>query len=51
VMLASMGLVPIGYALSGLIAELDPTVLFLAAGGLMLITAGVAAMSKTARAI
>ena len=36
VMLASMGLTPLSYAVSGAIAEVDPTLLFLIAGGMML---------------
>jgi hypothetical protein len=51
VMLASLGLVPVAYALSGAIAEVNPTALFLAAGGLMLATAGAAATSRTVRSI
>jgi hypothetical protein len=50
-MLASLGLVPISYALSGAIADVNPTALFLAAGGLMLATAAVAAASRTVRSI
>lgn len=38
VMLASVGLTPIGYALSGVAAQLNPTALFLIAGGMMLAT-------------
>ncbi|MDQ6773318.1 MAG: MFS transporter [Candidatus Dormibacteraeota bacterium] len=51
VMLASMGLVPVAYALSGAIADVNPTVLFIAAGGLMLATAAAAAASRTVRSI
>lgn len=51
VMLASLGLVPISYALSGAIADVNPTALFLAAGGLMLATAAAAAASRTVRSI
>jgi predicted MFS family arabinose efflux permease len=51
VMLASVGLVPVAYALSGAIAEVNPTALFVAAGGLMLATAAAAAASRTVRSI
>jgi hypothetical protein len=51
VMLASMGLVPLAYALSGAIADINVTALFLAAGGLMLATAAAAAASRTVRSI
>ena len=51
VMLASVGLVPIAYALSGVIADVNPTALFLGAGGLMLATAAAAAVSRTIRSI
>ncbi len=51
VMLASVGLVPVAYALSGAIAQISPTLLFLGAGGLMLATAAAAAASRTVRSI
>jgi hypothetical protein len=51
VMLASMGLVPLAYALSGAIADVNVTALFLAAGGLMLATAAASAASRTVRSI
>ena len=51
VMLASMGLVPVSYALSGLIADLNVTLLFVGSGVLMLVTAVVAAASRTVRSI
>jgi MFS family permease len=51
VMLASVGLVPISYALSGAIADLNATLLFVGAGVLMLVTAAVAAASRTVRTI
>lgn len=51
VMLASVGLVPITYAVSGAIAEVNPTALFLAAGGLMIASAAAAATSRTVRSI
>jgi MFS family permease len=51
VMLASVGLVPVAYALSGAIADVNATLLFLLAGGLMLATAVGAAASRTVRSI
>jgi MFS family permease len=51
VMLASVGLVPISYAVSGAIAQINPTALFLAAGALMIAAAGAAAASRTVRSI
>ena len=51
VMLASVGLVPISYAVSGAIAQVNPTALFLAAGGLMIVAAAAAAASRTVRSI
>ena len=36
IMLASVGLTPIGYAASGFVAQVNPTSLFLIAGGMML---------------
>ena len=37
VMLASQGLTPVGYAVSGFVAQASPTVLFVIAGGMMLV--------------
>jgi len=51
VMLGSVGLAPVAYALSGVVADLNPTALFLAAGGLMIATALAAAASRTVRSI
>ena len=51
VMLASIGLVPISLALSGAMAQLNPTVLFLVAGGLILAATATAASSRTVRSI
>ena len=45
VMLASVGLTPIGYALSGVAAQLSPTLLFLIAGAMMLAT-GIGAVAS-----
>ena len=49
VMLASMGLTPISYAVSGPIAQVNPTLLFVLAGGMMLACAAGAALSRTVR--
>jgi len=51
VMLASMGLTPVAYAASGTIAEVNPTLLFLIAGGLMLLCAVGTASNRTVRAL
>jgi Transmembrane secretion effector len=51
VMLASLGLVPVSYALSGAIADLNVTLLFVGSGALMLVTAVAAAASRTVRSI
>ena len=51
VMLASVGLVPVSYALSGAIADLNVTVLFVGAGALMLVAGVAAAASRTVRSI
>lgn len=51
VMLASMGLTPIGYAASGAIAQVNPTLLFLLAGGMILLCAAGAAASRTVRSL
>jgi MFS family permease len=51
VMLASVGMVPISYAVSGAIAQINPTALFLGAGALMLLAAAVSAASRTVRSI
>jgi MFS family permease len=51
VMLASMGLTPIAYAASGAIADVNVTVLFVACGGLILLTAAAAAASRSVRAL
>ena len=49
VMLASMGLTPIAYAASGVIAEVNPTLLFLVAGGMILLCAVGTGASRTVR--
>jgi Transmembrane secretion effector len=51
VMLASLGLVPVSYALSGAIADLNVTLLFVGAGVLMVAAGGAAAASRTVRSI
>ena len=51
VMLASVGLVPLSLAGSGAIAEINPTILFLIAGGLIMAAAATAASSRTVRSI
>jgi MFS family permease len=51
VMLASMGLTPLAYAASGAIAEFNPTLLFLIAGGLILLCAAGTAASRTVRSL
>jgi transmembrane secretion effector len=51
VMLASMGLTPIAYAVSGPIAQVNPTLLFVLAGGMMLACAAGAAASQTVRSL
>src|SRR5262249_46910761 len=50
VMLASMGLTPIGYAVSGVLAQANVTVLFLIAGAMMFACAAGAAASRQVRA-
>jgi hypothetical protein len=51
VMLASMGLTPLSYAMSGVIAEFNPTLLFLIAGGMILLCAAGTAASRTVRSL
>jgi hypothetical protein len=51
VMLASLGLVPVSYALSGAIADLNVTLLFVGSGALMLLAGLAAAASRTVRSI
>jgi hypothetical protein len=51
VMLASMGLTPISYAVSGVIADFNPTLLFLIAGGIILLCAAGTAASRTVRSL
>lgn len=49
VMLASTGLTPIAYAGSGVIADVNPTLLFVLAGGLILVCAVDAVANRTVR--
>jgi MFS family permease len=51
VMLASMGLTPVSYAASGAIAQVSPTLLFLIAGGMILLCAVGTAASRTVRSL
>jgi hypothetical protein len=51
VMLASMGLAPVSYAVSGAIADVNPTLLFLIAGGMILLCAAGTAASRTVRSL
>jgi MFS family permease len=51
VMLASMGLTPLGYAASGAIAQVNPTLLFAIAGGMMLLCGVGAAASRAVRSL
>jgi hypothetical protein len=44
-----MGLTPIAYAASGVIAEVNPTLLFLVAGGMILLCAAGTGASRTVR--
>jgi len=51
VMLASMGLTPIAYAVSGAIAQVNVTLLFAIAGGMMLLCGAGAAASRQVRSL
>jgi hypothetical protein len=51
VMLASVGLTPVSFAVAGAIAQLNPTVLFVGAAAMLLLATGVAASSRTVRAL
>ena len=51
VMLASMGLTPLAYAVSGVVANVNPTLLFLIAGGMILLCGAGAAASRTVRSL
>ena len=49
VMLASMGLTPVAYAVSGVVAQVNPTLLFVIAGGMTLACGAIAAASRSVR--
>jgi Transmembrane secretion effector len=51
VMLASMGLTPVAYAASGVIADVNPSLLFVIAGGMILLCAAGTAASRTVRSL
>jgi hypothetical protein len=51
VMLASMGLTPLAYAVSGAIADVNPSLLFLMAGGMMLLCGAGAVASRSIRTL
>jgi MFS family permease len=51
VMLASMGLTPVAYAASGVVANVNPTLLFLIAGGMILLCAAGTVASRTVRSL
>jgi MFS family permease len=51
VMLASMGLAPVAYAASGAVADINPTFLFLIAGGMILLCAAGTVASRTVRSL
>jgi len=51
VMLASMGLTPVAYAISGALAQVNVTLLFLIAGGMALACAAGAAASRSVRTL
>src|SRR5437016_1643577 len=51
VMLASMGMTPVAYAVAGPIANVNPTALFVIAGGLMILCGLGAAASRSVRSL
>jgi hypothetical protein len=51
VMLASMGLTPVAYAASGAIADINPTLLFVLAGGMILLCAAGTMASRSVRSL
>ncbi|MCI0485518.1 MAG: MFS transporter [Blastocatellia bacterium] len=51
VMLAGVGLSPFSFALAGALVDVDATFMFAAAGALVLLSAAIAAMSRTVRSI
>jgi hypothetical protein len=50
-MFSAVALDPISFALAGVLAELDLTAMFLAAGALLLLTAALGALSRTMREV
>jgi hypothetical protein len=51
VMLASMGLTPIGFAVSGVLAQANVTLLFVLAGAMVILCGAGMAASRTARTL
>ena len=51
VMLASTGLTPVAFAASGVLAQVNPTLLFLIAGGMILLCAAATGASKQVRSL
>ena len=51
VLLAAVGLAPISYAVAGVVAQLQPVILFAAAGGIMLVTGLAGAASRAFRTL
>jgi hypothetical protein len=51
VMLASTGLTPIAYAASGALAQLNPTLLFVIAAGMMFLCAAGSSVSRQVRSL
>lgn len=51
VMTASLGLAPVGFAISGAVAQVHPTLLFVAAGGIIVLAAAIAATSRSVRSM
>lgn len=49
VMLANLGLAPLSYALAGALVDLHATMMFVAAGGIVLIAAGISGTNRTVR--
>lgn len=49
--LANLGLTPLSYALSGALVDLNPTLMFALAGGLVLAAFGLAGTSATVRGL
>jgi hypothetical protein len=47
--IANVGVIPVSFAVSGALIDLDPVITFVLAGGLVLVVAAGAAMSRTVR--